>query len=75
MGDFTTFQAEADAALGGILHELDSLHLPEWQRVVVYPFGAAEALVLDERRPGWKAEYGRERFRLDHLLQTASSRE
>jgi hypothetical protein len=73
--DFKPFDAEADAALGRILHELDHLHLPDWQRVVVYPFGATEALLLDEKRPGWKADYARERFRLDRLMEeTASSR-
>jgi hypothetical protein len=68
LADFTPFGVQADSALGRVLHELDTLHLSSWQRVVVYPFGSAEALLLDERRPGWKAEYARQRFRLDEVL-------
>jgi len=34
-----------------LLHELDTLQLADGKRVVVYPFGAAEALLLDEPGP------------------------
>lgn len=74
LADYTSFGAEADSALGRLLHELDSLHLKEWKRVVVYPFGAAEALLLDERRPGWKAAYVGERFHLDRLMESSGPR-
>lgn len=74
LSDYTSFAAQADSALGRLIHELDSLHLSDWQRVVVYPFGAAEALFLDERDPGWKARYESERFRLDRLMESTAER-
>ena len=40
-----------------------------WKRVVFYPLGAAEALLLDAARPGWKARYFTEPFYLERYLR------
>lgn len=56
---------EALAALREKLaDEMTSLNLTSWERVAVYPAGAAEALLLDQVRPGWKARYFAEPFDL-----------
>lgn len=68
LADYTSFAVEAENALGRILDELSRLSLPKWQRTAVYPAGAAEALLLDERQPGWKVAYTRERFSIERLF-------
>ena len=44
------------------------MRLSSWKRVAVYSSGAADAMLLDEIRPGWKRDYTRERFSLDGLF-------
>jgi hypothetical protein len=40
-----------------IIHQLENMNMPEWKRVSFYAFGAAEALLLDYIRPGWREHY------------------
>jgi len=68
LNDYTTFAAEADSALNQIIGEQENIELANWKRVAVYSSGAADALLLDEKRPGWKANYTRERFSLGGLF-------
>jgi hypothetical protein len=62
--DFAGYGAVATAARTRILDDLGSLSLGQSRRTVVYSVGAAEALLLDRVRPGWKREYLTHRFRL-----------
>jgi hypothetical protein len=45
--------------------ELAQLQLSESKRVVFYPYGAAEALLLDRIRPSWRERYFADPFTLD----------
>jgi hypothetical protein len=57
--------------LGSLERELVSVQLDQAQRTVVYNFGAAEGLVLDRARPGWRALYLEKKFALDpHFRST-----
>ena len=66
--DFTPFDVEAQNVLRQILDELSSMKLAKAKRISVYPAGASDALLLDERRPNWKAAYIREGFSLEPLF-------
>jgi len=67
--DFQPFQQTAQTILGGIEKELAAMQLDKSKREVVYNFGAAEGLLLDRARPGWRKRYFDERFSLDrHFL-------
>lgn len=48
--------------------ELESLDLAKWKRVVFYPLGAAEALLLDAAQPAWKDGYFTRPFYLEKYL-------
>ena len=48
--------------------ELDSLDIGSWQRVVFYPVGACEALLLDRHQPGWRQHYFTDRFYLENYF-------
>lgn len=54
---FVPFPALARTLAGAIPDELARLSLPEARRIVVYPYGAAEAILLDRERPCWKDLY------------------
>jgi hypothetical protein len=60
--DFTTFPAVARQVRQGIVDELTSLKLHEYKRVVFYPLGAAEGLLLDRVNPKWRSMYFAEKF-------------
>lgn len=60
--DFTTFANAADQVRAGIIHELSTLKLEEYQRAAVYPLGAAEGLLLDRANPNWRSRYFVEKF-------------
>ena len=53
-----------------ILDELANLKLPEDRRIVFYPFGAGEALLLDRLRPCWKDQYFSNMFTLARAFDT-----
>ena len=60
--DFTTFTAAADQVRKGIIQELSTMTLESYKRVVFYPMGAAEGLLLDRANPKWRAQYFAEKF-------------
>ena len=60
--DYTTFSAAAAQVRAGIMHELSTLKLEEYQRVAFYPLGAAEGLLLDRANPKWHRRYFAEKF-------------
>jgi hypothetical protein len=60
--DFTTFSAAAAQVRAGIINELSTLKLEEYQRVAFYPLGAAEGLLLDRADPNWRRHYFVEKF-------------
>ena len=55
--DFTSFGQVADDVRKRIFRQLSSQRLGESRREVVYPFGAAEALLLDRLKPSWRSRY------------------
>jgi hypothetical protein len=61
---FVSFDEVARSLAGQIPDELSRLALPEAKRTVVYPYGAAEALLLDRERPCWKEVYFSKPFTL-----------
>jgi hypothetical protein len=63
--DYTPFAARADELRADILHGVESTSLATQKRIVVYPLGAATALLLDEVAPRWKSLYLEQMFSLD----------
>jgi hypothetical protein len=63
--DYKSFKDVAREILSGIEKELGDVQLDKAQRNVVYNFGAAEGLLLDHARPGWRKRYFEEKFSLD----------
>jgi hypothetical protein len=63
--DYRPFNEVAEDILGRMEKELGSAQLDKARRAVVYNFGAAEGLVLDRARPGWRKRYFEEKFSLD----------
>ena len=64
----TAFADDAEGALVNIVRDLQKIPLDKWQRVAFYPFGAAEALLLDYVNPKWKKRYFTEKFFLDKFF-------
>ena len=60
--DFTTFASAAEQIRAGIVKELSTLKLEEYQRVAFYPLGAGEGLLLDRADPNWRNRYFAEKF-------------
>ncbi|HKD17012.1 MAG TPA: hypothetical protein VKG23_04010 [Thermoanaerobaculia bacterium] len=54
---FVPYATLSRALADAIPDELTRLKLPDARRNVVYPYGAAEALLLDRMRPCWKDVY------------------
>jgi hypothetical protein len=54
---FVPYATVARALADAIPDELTRFKLPDARRTVVYPYGAAEALLLDRERPCWKKVY------------------
>jgi hypothetical protein len=54
------------------LHQLVTQKLVQSQREVVYAFGAAEGLLLDEVNPDWRKRYFAEKFDLSRFYPTSS---
>ena len=54
---FAPFPALARTLADAIPAELSRLTLPGARRTVVYPYGAAEAILLDRERPCWRDVY------------------
>ena len=62
--DYTPFSTYGLTARSHTLNELKNTDLSQSKREAFYPFGAAEALLLDRINPDWKSEY------FQHLLTT-----
>ena len=65
--DATSFATEADRLLKATLADLKAIDLADSQRVVFYPFGAVEALLLDEVDAKWRDKYFTDKFALEKL--------
>jgi len=63
--DFTPFDTEARRLFAVINKEMQELDLTTWERVVFYPFGASEGLLLDKVSPNWRKRYFSEKFELE----------
>ena len=70
--DFTSFDVEATRILNMTTDEMQKLDLPTWERVVFYPFGALEGLVLDKYDPKWHEVYFSEKFALEKYYNEAN---
>ena len=68
LNDYRSFQDVAKTTREGIFQQLLTQKLGESKREVVYSFGAAEGLLLDQIRPGWRKRYFVEKFNLERLL-------
>lgn len=66
--DFTPFAEDAARSLSAVMDDLEKMSLGERRRTAFYPFGAAEALLLDRARPRWREKYFVEKFSLDRLF-------
>ena len=60
--DFTTFKTVADQTHSGILRELATLSLKQDKRVLFYPLGAGEGILLDRANLNWRLQYFAEKF-------------
>jgi hypothetical protein len=65
LNDYRTYQEVAQDILSRMEKELASVQLDQAKRTVVYNFGAAEGLILDRARPGWRKQYFEDKFTLD----------
>jgi hypothetical protein len=64
--DYTPFRDVADTILNNqIVAGLPTLQIGTSERVVFYPFGAAEGLLLDRANPKWQRYYLTEKFYVD----------
>lgn len=64
--DYTSFKEVADSILNKqILSSLPTQQMEKSERLVFYPFGAAEGLLLDQANPKWRGRYFKERFYLE----------
>ena len=67
--DYTPFKEVADTILNKqIIANLPTLQLEKSERVVFYPFGAAEGLLLDRANPKWQSHYLTEKFYIDKYV-------
>ncbi|PYS79525.1 MAG: hypothetical protein DMF67_01750 [Acidobacteria bacterium] len=62
--DYTPFGQLAEELRVGIFSQLQTRQLGEAKRLVVYPFGAAEGLLLDATSPSWRKRYFVDKFDL-----------
>ena len=68
--DYTPFKEVADSILNKqILTSLPTLQLDRLERLVFYPFGAAEGLLLDRANPKWRSRYLTEKFYVEKYFE------
>ena len=65
--DFMPYSAVAEELRETVRSELES-SLPELRRVLFYPIGAVEGLLLDRFRPGWRDRYLARKFYVDRYF-------
>lgn len=69
LNDYTPFKEVAETTLNKqILSSLPTLQLEKSERLVFYPFGAAEGLLLDRANPKWHSHYFTEKFYVDRYF-------
>jgi hypothetical protein len=68
--DYTSFADVAQTTYEGIFRQLETQKLGASKREVVYSFGAAEGLLLDEIDPNWRSRYFVKKFDLDGLFES-----
>ena len=66
--DFSTYSEDASRMLDRILNDLQNIELSKRQRTAFYPFGAAEAMLLDRVNSKWQQRYFAEKFSLDRFF-------
>lgn len=66
--DYTPFRDIAAHSREQTLDELRHVELATTKRATVYPFGAAEGMLLDRFRPNWRAHYFEHMFALGPLF-------
>jgi len=66
--DYIPYRRLAESHERRIVAELLERDLSQERREVVYPLGAAIALLLDAAAPGWKSRYLSEKFLLDRYF-------
>jgi hypothetical protein len=71
--DYTPFSQTATAIHANIFKRLRTQKLGESGREVVYPFGAAEGLLLDLVSPQWRRRYLTEKFDLGRYYSKRSN--
>jgi hypothetical protein len=67
--DYQPFSEVARATRERIFQQLETQKLGSAKREVVYSFGAAEGLLLDEINPGWRRHYFVEKFDLGKFFR------
>ena len=72
--DYKSFGDVGKTIYEGIFHQLLSQKLGESKREVVYSYGAAEGLLLDQINPLWRRQYFGEKFDLGKLLFQSANR-
>jgi hypothetical protein len=70
--DYQSFAGVAKETRERTLRQLLTQKLGQSRRDVVYSFGAAEGLLLDEVNPGWRKRYFAEKFDLSRFFPTMS---
>lgn len=71
--DYKSFAHTASSIRERISRELLTQKLAQSRREVVYPFGAAEGLLLDIVNPGWRGRYLVDKFDLSKYYPTRST--
>jgi hypothetical protein len=66
--DYLSFADFMQKTYEGIFRQLASQRLGESRREVVYSYGAAEGLLLDQINPKWRSRYFAEKFDLRNLV-------
>ena len=66
--DYKTYGEIAGYWRRQTIASLKTISLEKLEREVVYPFGAAEAMLLDKAGIDWKSRYFREKFYLDKFF-------
>ncbi|MGA9994135.1 MAG: hypothetical protein WBP93_01920 [Pyrinomonadaceae bacterium] len=69
--DYKPFRNVADEIKSGILKELSTLQLDDYQRVAFYPLGAGEGLLLDRLKPQWQNLYFADKFYVNKYFNAA----
>jgi hypothetical protein len=71
--DYESFAAYAARARTDTLNELKLADIGKSKRGFVYPFGAAEGLLLDRLNPEWRREYFKHPFSIDALFENGAT--